>query len=99
MTQECNISYFDRLETVTQSALPDELEPMTARPKTILVADDEEDVLKLVGTNLKNAGFRVIDAKDGATTLDKARSESPALGPRVGLSRVVGENGLRCSRP
>jgi len=81
MTQECNISYFDPLETVTQSAsaFPDEPEPMTAKPKTILVADDEEDVLKLVGTNLKNAGFRVVDAKDGATALEKARSESPAL--------------------
>ena len=52
---------------------------MTARPKNILVADDEEDVLKLVSSNLKNAGFGIIAAKDGATALEMARTEFPAL--------------------
>src|SRR5450755_3761880 len=45
----------------------------------ILVADDEADVLNLVCANLKNAGFSVIKAEDGATALKKARSELPAL--------------------
>ncbi len=35
--------------------------------------------LKLVGSNLKNAGFRVIDAKDGASALEKARGALPTL--------------------
>ena len=51
----------------------------TLRPTKILVADDEEDVLALVSTNLKNAGFRVIQAEDGPTALAKARSEVPGL--------------------
>ena len=52
---------------------------MTARPKNVPVADDEEDVLKLVSSNLKNAGFGVLAAKDGATALELARTEFPAL--------------------
>jgi two-component system phosphate regulon response regulator PhoB len=45
----------------------------------ILVADDEADVLTLVSTNLKNAGFSVIKAQDGATALSKARECIPTL--------------------
>src|SRR3984885_13054993 len=45
----------------------------------ILVADDEPDVLNLVSLNLKNAGFNVIKAQDGATALSKARSNMPLL--------------------
>ncbi len=45
----------------------------------ILVADDEADVLNLVSTNLKNAGFTVIKAQDGATALSKAREVIPTL--------------------
>jgi len=45
----------------------------------VLVADDEEDVLNLVGSNLRNAGFAVLKAADGAEALAKARVESPAL--------------------
>jgi DNA-binding response OmpR family regulator len=47
--------------------------------KTILVADDEEDVLTLVGGNLKNAGFSVSYASDGETALAKTRADLPAL--------------------
>ena len=45
----------------------------------VLVADDEEDVLNLVGANLKAAGFVVLKAGDGAEALEKARREAPAL--------------------
>jgi two-component system phosphate regulon response regulator PhoB len=45
----------------------------------ILVADDEADVLNLISTNLKNAGFIVIKAQDGATALSKARETIPTL--------------------
>lgn len=47
--------------------------------KKILVADDEPDVLRLVTGNLKNAGFEVISAADGASALDEAREKKPAL--------------------
>jgi DNA-binding response OmpR family regulator len=50
-----------------------------ATSKTILVADDEPDVLQLVTANLKNAGFTVLVAGDGAAALETAREARPAL--------------------
>ena len=54
---------------------------MTSKPanKKILVADDETDVLHLVTTNLKNAGYTVIKAEDGLVALTKARETRPDL--------------------
>jgi len=46
---------------------------------SILVADDEEDVLNLVAANLKSAGFTVFQAEDGPSALQKARNLNPAL--------------------
>jgi phosphate regulon transcriptional regulator PhoB len=46
---------------------------------TILIADDEEDVLNLVSSNLENVGYSVIRAADGESALDAARTESPSL--------------------
>jgi two-component system phosphate regulon response regulator PhoB len=48
------------------------------RPK-ILVVEDEPEAVELVEFNLKQAGFSVIAAADGAAALKKARAESPAL--------------------
>ena len=47
--------------------------------ETILVVDDEADVLDLVTYNLKKAGFQANTARDGATGLQKARDDVPAL--------------------
>jgi two-component system phosphate regulon response regulator PhoB len=46
---------------------------------SILVADDEPDVRNLLGVNLASAGYQVLNAEDGSTTLAKARSHAPAL--------------------
>ena len=46
---------------------------------SILVADDEPDVRDLIGVNLKNAGFDVVKAEDGASTIRQARIHPPAL--------------------
>jgi len=46
---------------------------------TILVVDDEQDVLRLVTSNLKRAGYETIIAEDGGQALSKARSEKPDL--------------------
>jgi two-component system phosphate regulon response regulator PhoB len=47
--------------------------------ETILIVDDEPDVLDLVTYNLKKAGYRTVTAHDGTTALQKARDEVPAL--------------------
>ncbi len=47
--------------------------------KKILVADDEVDVLNLVSSNLKGAGFTVLQAEDGPAALEYARNSLPAL--------------------
>ncbi len=51
---------------------------MTA-PKTILVADDESHILHVVSLKLRNAGFRVVTARDGQEALELAGSEHPDL--------------------
>ncbi len=47
--------------------------------ETILVIEDEADVLDLVAYNLKKAGFAVATARDGVTGLQTARNDLPAL--------------------
>lgn len=60
--------------------------PIAARPanistpsRTILVADDETHILNVVSLKLRNAGFRVLTARDGQEALDIATQESPDL--------------------
>src|SRR3954469_9121506 len=51
-----------------------------ARVKSkILVVDDEAEAVELVEFNLKQAGYEVITAADGAEALRKARSAMPRL--------------------
>ena len=45
----------------------------------ILVVDDEPDAIALIEFNLRQAGFEVITAEDGATALQKARTSAPDL--------------------
>ncbi len=45
----------------------------------ILVVDDEPDAVELVEFNLKNTGFEVVTAADGAEALKKARASLPDL--------------------
>jgi two-component system, OmpR family, alkaline phosphatase synthesis response regulator PhoP len=47
--------------------------------KTILVADDESHILHVVSLKLRNAGFRVLTARDGQEALDLATAEHPDL--------------------
>ena len=46
---------------------------------TILIIDDEQDVIDLLTLHLRKAGFALRTANDGATGLRLAREESPAL--------------------
>jgi len=52
--------------------------PWDVRPK-ILVVDDEPEAVELVEFNLKQAGFSVVSAIDGAEALKKARAVLPGL--------------------
>lgn len=47
--------------------------------RTILVADDESHILHVVSLKLRNAGFRVLTARDGAEALEMAQQENPDL--------------------
>jgi two-component system alkaline phosphatase synthesis response regulator PhoP len=52
---------------------------MAVTTKTILVVDDEEDVLELVKYNLEKNGYRVTTASTGEEAINKARSILPNL--------------------
>jgi CheY-like chemotaxis protein len=47
--------------------------------KTILVADDESHILHVVSLKLRNAGFRVLTARDGQEALEMAQQNHPDL--------------------
>jgi len=47
--------------------------------KTILIADDEPSVVKILGIRLKANGYQVIAAHDGEQTIKLAQQEKPDL--------------------
>lgn len=51
---------------------------MSAKPR-ILVVDDEPETVELVEFNLRQAGFDVSTAADGAEAVKKARAQLPSL--------------------
>lgn len=50
-----------------------------ADKQTILVVDDEQDLLDLIEYNLKKEGFEVLKAEDGEEGIEVAREHSPDL--------------------
>jgi two-component system phosphate regulon response regulator PhoB len=46
-------------------------------PYSVLVVDDEKDIVDSLEFNLKQAGFRVLAARDGGTAVDLARKHRP----------------------
>ena len=46
---------------------------------TVLVADDEQDILRLVRFGLERDGYRVLVAADGADALQTAQAQAPSL--------------------
>jgi len=47
--------------------------------KKILIADDEPDVVKILGMRLRANGFQIITAHDGAMAIALAQREKPDL--------------------
>lgn len=58
----------------------------------ILVADDEDHVLRIVALKLRNAGYRVTTATDGNSALEAARLDRPDL--LITDLQMPGINGL-----
>lgn len=46
---------------------------------TILVVDDEQDLLDLIEYNLKKEGYRVLQAENGVEALEQAKEHNPDL--------------------
>ncbi|MBE0565325.1 MAG: response regulator [Krumholzibacteria bacterium] len=47
--------------------------------KTILVIDDDIDLVEIIRVTLENQGYRVIDAQNGERGLELARDQAPDL--------------------
>jgi two-component system, OmpR family, alkaline phosphatase synthesis response regulator PhoP len=52
---------------------------METSPKKILIADDEPDILEIIGYNLSREGYQITTAKDGDEALAKAKTVKPEL--------------------
>jgi two-component system alkaline phosphatase synthesis response regulator PhoP len=52
---------------------------MDPKGKKVLVADDEPDILEIIGYNLTAEGYEVVYAKDGEEALAKAKESMPDL--------------------
>lgn len=70
-------SYFSRACLCTCYFCVNEL--LMDQKGTILIADDEVDILEILGYNLSREGYRVLEAKDGNQALDLARQHHPDL--------------------
>jgi DNA-binding response OmpR family regulator len=55
------------------------MHPSTTAAKTVLVVDDEQDILDLVRFRLEHDGYRVLTASDGQSGLTLAQAERPDL--------------------
>lgn len=57
-----------------------DLEKMTMEnKKTILIADDDPVMLRLLQLNLQKAGFRVVSCPEGTTVFETALAEQPVM--------------------
>lgn len=52
---------------------------MTPDPNTILLVDDEQDILEFLSYNLKNSGYNVLTATNGPEAIKIAEKQLPGL--------------------
>lgn len=52
---------------------------MEGKAKRILIADDEPDILEIIGYNLTKEGYEIHTAKDGNEAIEKAKQINPDL--------------------
>jgi len=85
MTHDCRADFtvLSAFRHMVASGLQNALSlsgPLTPPVKhTVLIADDEADVLRLVSMSFASAGFSVLEAFDGTTALETARQQTPSL--------------------
>ena len=49
------------------------------KQKTVLIVEDEKNIVDILRFNLQREGYRTVEAYDGADGLEKARKENPDL--------------------
>jgi CheY-like chemotaxis protein len=80
----------------TMSAAADETQRETASGKTVLIVDDEPDIVDLLMATLASEGYQLLFAYDGDAALRRARAERPSL---ILLDwRMPGPDGLEVCR-
>lgn len=52
---------------------------MTSKKHTILLVDDDPDILQLISYNLEREGYKVVCAKDGEEAVAKTKQHYPSL--------------------
>jgi DNA-binding response OmpR family regulator len=52
---------------------------MESKPKRILIADDEADILEIISYNLTQNGYEVYTASNGDEALERAKLLNPDL--------------------
>jgi len=52
---------------------------MAAKKPTILIADDDPQILTMLGIRLAKKGYTILEASDGLQTLQQARDHHPDL--------------------
>ena len=52
---------------------------MAAKTPVLLIADDDPEILTMLGIRLSKRGYQVLEAADGLQTLEKAREHNPDL--------------------
>jgi CheY-like chemotaxis protein len=52
---------------------------MTARPRPVLIVDDDVETLAIERQLLAESGFRVVEARDGAEALRLVQGDPPAV--------------------
>lgn len=55
------------------------MEQKTDAQKTVLIVEDEKNIVDILRFNLQREGYRTVEAYDGAEGLEKARKENPDL--------------------
>ena len=55
------------------------MEQKAEQQKTVLIVEDEKNIVDILRFNLQREGYRTVEAYDGADGLEKARSENPDI--------------------